>query len=195
MSGYSDRPFHAHRPGPDGPSGRSTGGGNSRDASAPARSATAETYYQLLGVPYGATPAEITRAYRMAMKRIHPDRAHPDRRAASEELAKDLNQAYAVLSKSASRRAYDESIRAQGIQEQIMGRYIGGFAGPGRGGAHDPFARDLRREKSPFESSEQAQANRSATVTMFAAFAGITAFIIVGMVVVAILGWIVGSIV
>ena len=161
---------------------------------APPRSAAPppeETFYQLLGVQYGAKPAEITRAYREAMKRNHPDRVHPERRAASEELAKRLNHAYAVLSKPASRKAYDESIRVQGIQEQIMGRYVGGFAGPGLGGAHDPFAQDLRREKSAFESREQVRAGRSATLTMFAAFAGVAAVIIVAILVFSVLALVV----
>src|SRR5690606_39274747 len=120
-----------------------------------------------------------------------PDRVHPGRRAASEELAKRLNQAYAVLSKPASRKAYDESIRAQSIQEQFMGRYVGGFAGPGLGGAHDPFARDLRREKSSYESREQVRAGRSATLTMLAAFASIAAVIIVAILVFSVLALVV----
>lgn len=150
-----------------------------------------ETHYQLLGIKYGANQPEITRAYREAMKRNHPDRVLPERRAASEELAKRLNHAYAVLSKPASRKAYDESIRAQGIQEQIMGRYVGGFAGPGLGGAHDPFAQDLRREKSAFESREQVRAGRTATLTMFAAFAGVAAAIIVAILVFSVLALVV----
>ena len=133
MPGFNDRPFHSHSSQPGERTQRTAGGAGTP----PGRSAAPspdETHYQLLGIHYGAKPAEITRAYRDAMKRNHPDRVHAERRAASEELAKRLNHAYAVLSKPASRKAYDESIRVQGIQEQIMGRYIGGFAGPGLGG-------------------------------------------------------------
>jgi len=154
----------------------------------------AETHYQLLGVPYGASSADITKAYREAMKRAHPDRARPERRAASEELAKRLNQAYAVLSKPASRKTYDQTIRVQGVQEQVMGRYVGGFPGPGLGGAQDPFAADLRRTPSEFERRDQARAGRSATITMMATFAGFTLAIIVAIIVFAIFaavfGWI-----
>lgn len=153
-----------------------------------------ETHYQLLGVPYGASAADITKAYREAMKRSHPDRVRPERRAASEELAKRLNQAYAVLSKPASRKAYDQSIRIQGVQEQIMGRYVGGFAGPGLGGAHDPFADDLRRSPSEFERRDQARAGRSATIAMMATFVGFTLAIIVAILVFGMLAWVVGQI-
>ena len=190
MPGFSDRPFHAHQTTSNERARRTAGdaGSYSRHSALPPPE---ETHYQLLGIHYGAKPAEITRAYREAMKRNHPDRVHPERRAASEELAKRLNHAYTVLSKPASRKAYDESIRAQGIQEQIMGRYVGGFAGPGLGGAHDPFAQDLRREKSAFESREQVRAGRSATLTMFAAFASVAAVIIAAILVFSVLALVV----
>lgn len=115
------------------------------------------------------------------MKRGHPDRVRPERRAAAEDLARRLNHAYAILSKPASRRSYDQTIRVQGVQEQIMGRYVGGFAGPGLGGAHDPFAEDLRRPTSEFERRDRARAGRSATITMMATFAGFTVAIIVAI--------------
>ena len=193
MPGFSDRPFHSHSAQPGERAQRRASG-----AGAPPRStATAppeETHYQLLGIQYGAKLPEITRAYREAMKRNHPDRVRPERRAASEELAKRLNHAYAVLSKPASRKTYDESIRTQGLQEQIMGRYVGGFAGPGLGGTHDPFAQDLRREKSAFESREQVRAGRSATLTMFVAFASVAAVIIAGILAFSVLAWLAGQV-
>lgn len=152
-----------------------------------------ETLYQLLGVPYTATPATITRAYRQAMKRVHPDRAHPERRAAMEELARQFNVAYETLSDPAKRRTYDASIRAQAVQEQIMGRYVSGFGGPGMG-AQDPFAQALRREKSPFEQREKARADRSAVITIMATFGGAAAAIIAVILLLAALGWAFGAI-
>ncbi len=189
MPSFSERPFQTH-----GASERT------RSESGPPPSAptppplVGETYYGLLGVGYGASAAEITRAYRTAMKRVHPDRVRPERRVAAQEVATRLNLAYAVLSKPDSRRDYDRTIRVQGVQEQIMGRYVGGFAGPGFGGAHYPFAQDLRREKTAFERRDQARAGRSATITMMATFAGATLAIIAAILLVAVLGWVVGTI-
>ena len=134
----------------------------------------AEHHYQLLGVPYTATGAEITRAYRAAMKRTHPDRQRPERRAAAEEQAKRLNRAYTTLSKPLRRQAYDRTIRAQVVQDQIMGRYVGGFYVPPANG-HDPLARHLRRERSAAERREQAQADRNALVSLVVVFGGVTA--------------------
>ena len=86
-----------------------------------------EDHYSLLGVPFTATHAEITRAYRQAMKRVHPDRQLPERRLASEDLARRLNAAYTILADPLKRQAYDRTIRQQVIQDQIMRRYVGGF--------------------------------------------------------------------
>ncbi len=143
---------------------------------APPADPDAENFYQLLGVPYAATGADITRAYRAAIKRIHPDRQRAERRAAAEEHAKRLNRAYATLSKPLRRQAYDRTIRADMVQDELMGRYVGGFyvpqSGPGNGA--DPLARGLRRERTPAQRREQAQADRGALVSVVVAFAGIT---------------------
>ncbi len=73
----------------------------------------AANHYQLLGVAYTASAAEITKAYRTAMKRFHPDRVPAERRAAAEELCKDLNRAYRTLSNPVDRVAYDRTVRGQ----------------------------------------------------------------------------------
>ena len=62
-------------------------------------------YYSVLGVEPNATQEEIRAAYREWMRLIHPDRNQGNRRA--EELAKRINEAYAVLSDPAKRAAYD----------------------------------------------------------------------------------------
>lgn len=141
--------------------------------------AASENHYQLLGVPYTATGADITRAYRVAMKRIHPDRHYQriERRAAAEEEAKRLNLAYATLSKPLQRQAYDRTIRADTVQDQLMGRYVGGFYVPQNGhgpSAADARARPRRREPTPAERRERARADRSALVGIVVVFAGMT---------------------
>ena len=152
-----------------------------------------ETYYQILGVPYTASAKEITRAYREAMKRVHPDRTRPERRAAAEEHAKLLNLAYATLSKPESRRAYDEKIKVRAVQDQIMSRYFGGVAGPGMEVGGD-FGQALRRELTRAERLERSEAGRSATASIVLAFVGLAAAIVVTVIAVSLLEWAVSAI-
>lgn len=140
----------------------------------------ADNYYQLLGVPYTATGAEITRAYRAAMKRTHPDRHRPERRAAAEERAKQLNRAYATLSKPLPRQAYDRTIRAAVVQDQLMGRYVGGFGVPQSGNGPDPVVRPPRPQQTPAQKREQAVADRNALVSIVVVFGGL-AFLFVAL--------------
>jgi curved DNA-binding protein CbpA len=132
-----------------------------------------ENYYRLLGVPYSATSAQITKAYREAMKRFHPDRVRPEQRQAAEDLSKDLNRAYKTLSNPTDRLTYDRSIRHQEVQDQLMQRYVGGFAGPGLESA-DPHASRLRRDITPAEQNDRRRSERSAMVTLFSVFVVVT---------------------
>lgn len=148
-------------------------------------------YYKVLGVPYGATGAEITRAYRGAMKRIHPDRQRPELRAAAEERAKLLNRAFTTLSQPERRRAYDTTLKAQVVQDQLMGRYVGGF--DTRGGA--PLRDDrLRRPPTRAERRDQRRSDRIAAATLLIV-CGAVALVVVGILVLwAALSAIVGSV-
>ncbi|MGH2535033.1 MAG: J domain-containing protein [Thermomicrobiales bacterium] len=127
-------------------------------------------YYQLLGVPYHATTGEITRAYRAAMKATHPDRQGPVRRAAAEERAKLLNRAFTTLSKTHLRQHYDQKIRAEVVQDQIMSRYVGGFSMPGANGT-DLVGDAPRRQPTSAERQERARGERYAMVSVVLVFA------------------------
>jgi curved DNA-binding protein CbpA len=142
-------------------------------------------HYALLGVPFTANHAEITRAYRRAIKRVHPDRQRPGQRAAHEDLARRLNAAYAVLSDPLKRQSYDRTIRQQVIQDQIMRRYVGGFqtfdGAPGPGRVH------LRREPTAAERRERVAADRQASLTLVVVAVGLTTLILAAVVVLALL--------
>jgi len=85
-------------------------------------------YYEILGVPRSASPADIKKAFRKLARDHHPDRNPGD--TAAERRFKDVNEAHAVLSDPEKRKQYD-----------LLGSNWEQFerAGAGRGGGADPF--------------------------------------------------------
>ncbi|MDP3795082.1 MAG: molecular chaperone DnaJ [bacterium] len=66
----------------------------------------AKDYYDILGVPRGASKDEIKKAFHKLAHQYHPDR-NPDN-AEAEKKFKELNEAYQVLSDETKRRQYDQ---------------------------------------------------------------------------------------
>lgn len=63
-------------------------------------------HYTVLGVPRGASDAEIKKAYRKEALRWHPDK-NPDNKAAAEKRFKEISQAFKVLSDPDERAHFD----------------------------------------------------------------------------------------
>lgn len=62
-------------------------------------------YYEIMGVPRGASEADIKKAYRKLARKYHPD---VSKEKNAEERFKEIGEAYAVLSDSQKRQAYDQ---------------------------------------------------------------------------------------
>jgi molecular chaperone DnaJ len=94
-------------------------------------------YYEVLGVPKGATPEDLKKAYRKLAVQYHPDKNPGDK--AAEEKFKEVGEAYDVLNDAEKRAAYDRYGHAA-----FQGGMPGGGGGGAGGGFHDPF--DIFRE-------------------------------------------------
>jgi DnaJ-class molecular chaperone len=97
-------------------------------------------YYEILGVPKGASKDDIKKAFREKAKVLHPDRPGGD-----AEKFKAAGEAYAVLSDDAKRAQYDRFGHAAGGGNPGAGGF-GGFEGfdfSGFGGGQGGFEFDL----------------------------------------------------
>ena len=88
-------------------------------------------YYQTLGVPRTATPADIKKAFRKLAREHHPDKKPGDK--AAEQRFKDVNEANDVLSDPDKRAKYDRF----GKDWEAYAR--AGATGGRAGSAADPF--------------------------------------------------------
>lgn len=77
-----------------------------------------QDYYQVLGVPVGATPQDIRKAYRKLQKKYHPDIAGEKGHA----MTLLLNEAYQILMRDDLRAKYDVS---NGKNSQMNSQFTG----------------------------------------------------------------------
>lgn len=75
------------------------------------------TYYDLFGLPFGASEAQIKQRYRELAKRLHPD-VNPSPEAQQE--MQRLNEAYRVLTTPHLRRAYHLRLLARAARRRVV---------------------------------------------------------------------------
>jgi curved DNA-binding protein len=99
-------------------------------------------YYEILGLPRGASDPEIKKAFRKLAREFHPDVAKDKKRA--EEKFKEINEAYEVLGDPAKRKKYDElganwKTGAEFRPPPGWEQFSGGRAFHGRGAGGEEF--------------------------------------------------------
>ncbi|WP_320677651.1 J domain-containing protein [Prochlorococcus sp. MIT 1300] len=98
-------------------------------------------YFNILGVPRGANPDEIKRAFRKMARKYHPDVNPGD--LSAEAKFKEVNEAYEVLSDPEKRRRY-EQFGQYWKNSGGVGNASGGFdVDFGQYGNFDEFVNDL----------------------------------------------------
>src|SRR5687768_9507350 len=94
------------------------------------RMATQRDFYDILGVPRGASDDEIKRSFRRLAQQWHPD---VNTSAEADSRFKEINEAYQVLSDPQRRQAYDmfghAAAGATGFDPFGAGGAAGGFSG------------------------------------------------------------------
>lgn len=98
-------------------------------------------YYDVLGVPRGASEEQVKSAYRKLALKYHPDRNPNDRMA--EENFKEATEAYEVLKDSQKRQMYDQFGHAGLSEGAGFGREGFGFGGFDLSDALRAFMRDF----------------------------------------------------
>lgn len=74
-------------------------------------------YYEVLGVPRGASDSEVKKAYRKLAHQYHPDKNPGDK--LSEEKFKEASEAYAVLSDHQKKSQYDKFGHSSGVGNNV----------------------------------------------------------------------------
>jgi DnaJ-class molecular chaperone len=113
-----------------------------------------QDYYQTLGVPRGASQADIKKAFRKLAREHHPDKKPGDK--AAEARFKAINEANAVLSDPDKRKKYDrlgkdwEAYSRAGVDPDAAGNPFGagnnpfGFRTDGPGGGRQNVRYEFR---------------------------------------------------
>ncbi|KAJ2864705.1 DnaJ sub B member 6 [Coemansia erecta] len=96
-------------------------------------------YYEILSIPYGATPEEIKKAYRRLSLKWHPDK-NPNNRDEAAERFKLIAQAYSVLSDPELRQRYDEH-GEEGLKRNFQPNAGASYSSAANGGYGGPHAR------------------------------------------------------
>lgn len=103
--------------------------------------ANKKDYYEVLGVPKGASDADIKKAYRKLAREHHPDMVKDDEKHHAEARFKEINEAYQVLSDPEKKKMYDQFGHAAGGFNPNSGAGAGGYGGfGGAQGQWGPFS-------------------------------------------------------
>jgi DnaJ-class molecular chaperone len=113
-------------------------------------------YYQVLGVPRGASADEIKRAHRKLARKYHPD-MNKNNPQATEQF-KEVQEAYDILSDVEKRKLYDQFGHA-GVDPSA--------AGPPPGGGVDPFEAFRRAQQRGGGNGREWRGGAGTTVQDF----------------------------
>jgi molecular chaperone DnaJ len=130
---------------------------------------TKRDYYDVLGVPKGASQEDIKKAFRRLAMQYHPDRNKDD---GAEQKFKEAGEAYEVLSDAEKRAAYDRFGHA-GLKGFDVGRGFEGFDMGGFGDIFDAFFGGSQFRRASREPQRGADRRLDLTLTFEEAAFGV----------------------
>ena len=77
-----------------------------------------KNYYKILQVDKDASPEIIRVAYKLLVKKNHPDLKEGEDKKNAEEKIKEINEAYDVLSNPVKKSEYDQSIINENVSQE-----------------------------------------------------------------------------
>ena len=77
-----------------------------------------KNYYDILQINQNASPEIIEKAYKTLAKKYHPDLQEEVNKKEAEEILKEINEAYEVLSNPNKKALYDQNLKNEGISQE-----------------------------------------------------------------------------
>ena len=77
-----------------------------------------KNYYEILQIDQNASPEIIEKAYKTLAKKYHPDLQEESNKKQAEEILKEINEAYEILSDPNKKNLYDQNLKNQTISQE-----------------------------------------------------------------------------
>lgn len=74
-----------------------------------------KNYYEILQINQNASPEIIDKAYKTLAKKYHPDLQEENNKTQAEEILKEINEAYEILSDPNKKALYDQNLKNETI--------------------------------------------------------------------------------
>ena len=77
-----------------------------------------KNYYDILQINQNASPEIIEKVYKTLAKKYHPDLQEENNKKEAEEILKEINEAYEILSNPEKKALYDQNLRNETISQE-----------------------------------------------------------------------------
>ena len=77
-----------------------------------------KNYYDILQINQNASPEIIEKAYKTLAKKYHPDLQEENNKKEAEEILKEINEAYEILSNPDKKAIYDQNLKNETISQE-----------------------------------------------------------------------------